>query len=82
MNDNDAREFTLTAKVDDISWGSIHEDYVEIEDDYDYILEEDREIVNKHIERLQKRIRELKNEVSHLRGANETWEKMWRIWNS
>ena len=80
--DDDAREFCLTAKIDDMSWSSISEDREELEDNKDFILEEDRELLNHYIENLQKRIRELKNEISHLRGANETWEKMWRIWNS
>ena len=80
--DDDAREFYLTAKIDDMSWSSISEDREELEDNKDFILEEDRELLNHYIENLQKRIRELKNEISHLCGANETWEKMWRIWNS
>lgn len=80
MNE-DNREYTLTLKGADMSWSGLTEDFIELEDQTDYILEEDRESVNKYIEKLQKRIRELKCEIANLQGQVETWEKAWRIWN-
>lgn len=80
MNE-DNREYTFTLKGADMSWSGLTEDFIELEDQTDYILEEDRESVNKYIEKLQKRIRELKCEIANLQGQVETWEKSWRIWN-
>lgn len=80
MNEEN-KEYTFTLKGADMSWSGQTEDFVELEDQTDYIFEEDRELVNSYIDALQKRIRELKCEIAHLRGQVETWEKSWRIWN-